>query len=165
MTRFSFFIICVLSVFMFSCKKQVTCAAYHSYFLLNEEAQNDFFNPFGQDSLPKTSQIVNNKGGNGITTGVNPKTYKKHHYFVPMEDVLLVDDSVAFNDEAPIESDSEGISTSGTSFPSDTASTDPVQNEFEGSEPIEDTELIEEEEEIDFDDFDADEIIDEGDDE
>jgi hypothetical protein len=80
-----------------------------------------------------------------------------------MEDVLLVDDSVAFNDDAPIESDPDGISTSGTGAPSsDTTSIAPGGGGqgFEELEPIE-----EEEDDIDFDDSDPNEIFEEDEDE
>lgn len=145
---------------MLSCKRQVTCAAYQSYFLLDDEAQTHFFNPFGDDSIPKNSQIVNKKAGNGITTGVNPKTYKKYHYFVPMKDVITVQDTVAFNDEAEvlenpeIESDPDGISTSATKnspVPSDTS------NSFSGEEELffDDEPALEE----NFDEYAPDEFI------
>jgi len=136
MKRLSIFCVSVIIFFMFSCKKQVTCAAYQSYFLLDDEAQTHFFNPFGEDSLPKTSQIVNKKGGNGITAGIDPKTYKKYHYFVPMKDVIsMPDDTVAFNDTEPIESDEDGISTSATQIGEgdesvDTSSFTPIEEEF-----------------------------------
>ncbi len=148
---------------MFSCKKQVTCAAYQSYFLLDDEAQTHFFNPFGEDSLPKTSQIVNKKASNGITAGIDPKTYKKYHYFVPMEDVIsMPDDTIVFEEDAPIESDEDGISTSATrNSEADSDATNGIpegveegMNDNTSDEIIpDDNEIIEEDDEFDPDEF------------
>ena len=166
MKRLSIFSICVILFFMFSCKKQVTCAAYQSYFLLDDEAQTHFFNPFGEDSLPKTSQIVNKKAGNGITAGIDPKTYKKYHYFVPMEDVIsMPDDTITFEEDAIMQSDEDGVSTSATKS-SDANDDLPVGGEGITNDNISD-EIIPDDNEIieDDDEFDPDEFIedDEGD--
>ncbi len=77
-----------------SCTKKI-CAAYGSYFLLNEQAQMEYFSPFdmGEDSVatPKKS-YKSSIDGNGIAHGPTPKNFRKKHYQVPMKDYMVIDE-------------------------------------------------------------------------
>lgn len=50
--KIALWVLCVLSVSMFSCKKKKICAAYNSSFVYDETNLAIFFTPFGNDSTP-----------------------------------------------------------------------------------------------------------------
>lgn len=56
-SKIALWVLCVLSVSMFSCKKKKICAAYNSSFVYDETNLATFFAPFGNDSTPGDVKI------------------------------------------------------------------------------------------------------------
>ncbi len=84
----------------------MTCAAYHSCFILSPSDQDSQFDLFGNDSVPK--EASSKKGEYGLAARTSQKTFKKNHYTIPMITRLESQE----NDSIPLDS-TNNISTRG----------------------------------------------------
>lgn len=94
-----------------SCTRKI-CPAYESYFLLNEQAQLEYFSPFvmSDSSATPKEEMKTHFDANGMAQGPTPKNFRKKYYKVPMKDYLVVpdDSTMAAGDTLALPSDTTG---------------------------------------------------------
>lgn len=156
---FPLLVVTLISVLSTSCKKHKVCAAYSSFFMLEEDQRMAFFTPFGEDSTPKENAVEFNKNGLVAIRKSDKSDRLDKHYvkdlealnpdlsYKPRKDSVVTDADGNINEADEYLNNLNGTEIDGNTNSLDEQIRQEQQEEYNYQEE-EDEELLEEEEEL-----------------